>query len=181
MSKEPGKPSESLVQELLAERRQLKVALERARLEVADAPAACLEREDQADNPDDEPDDPPQKRQEEQDAGGDGGQHPKDDVDHQCCAVDDSRLSGVVLYVRVVLADKQKDEAADRWEQSPGKDRVQVLVAGRATWRCAHWRGLPWWRRRDLRHRFPPLMRLAICAPIIGLMPRKRHTRNKFL
>ncbi len=37
MSKEPGKPSESLVQELLAERRQLKVALERARLEVADA------------------------------------------------------------------------------------------------------------------------------------------------
>ena len=37
MSKKPGKPSESLVQELLAERRQLKVALERARLEVADA------------------------------------------------------------------------------------------------------------------------------------------------
>ncbi len=37
MSKEPGKPSESLVQELLAERRQLKVALERARLEVAEA------------------------------------------------------------------------------------------------------------------------------------------------
>ncbi len=37
MSKKPGKPSESLVQELLAERRQLKVALERARLELADA------------------------------------------------------------------------------------------------------------------------------------------------
>jgi len=37
MSKEPGKPSESLVQELLAERRQLKVALERARLELAEA------------------------------------------------------------------------------------------------------------------------------------------------
>lgn len=37
MSKEPGKPSESLVQQLLAERRQLKVALERARLELADA------------------------------------------------------------------------------------------------------------------------------------------------
>ena len=37
MSKEPAKPSESLVQELLAERRQLKVALERARLELAEA------------------------------------------------------------------------------------------------------------------------------------------------
>jgi len=37
MSKEPDKPSESLVQELLTERRQLKVALERARLELADA------------------------------------------------------------------------------------------------------------------------------------------------
>ena len=37
MSKEPVKPSESLVQDLLAERRQLKVALERARLELADA------------------------------------------------------------------------------------------------------------------------------------------------
>jgi chromosome segregation ATPase len=37
MSKEPDKPSESLVQQLLAERRELKVALERARLEVEDA------------------------------------------------------------------------------------------------------------------------------------------------
>lgn len=37
MSKEPGKPSESLVQDLLAERRQLKVALERAKLELAEA------------------------------------------------------------------------------------------------------------------------------------------------
>jgi chromosome segregation ATPase len=37
MSKEPGKPSDSLVQDLLAERRQLKVALERARLELAEA------------------------------------------------------------------------------------------------------------------------------------------------
>ena len=36
MSKEPTKPSESLVQELLAERRGLKVALERLRLELAD-------------------------------------------------------------------------------------------------------------------------------------------------
>jgi capsule polysaccharide export protein KpsE/RkpR len=36
MSKEPTKPSESLVQELLAERRELKVALERLRLELAD-------------------------------------------------------------------------------------------------------------------------------------------------
>jgi chromosome segregation ATPase len=34
MSKEPKKPSESLVQELLAERRDLKVALERLRLEL---------------------------------------------------------------------------------------------------------------------------------------------------
>jgi capsule polysaccharide export protein KpsE/RkpR len=36
MSKEPTKPSESLVQELLAERRELKVALERMRLELED-------------------------------------------------------------------------------------------------------------------------------------------------
>ena len=36
MSKEPAKPSESLVQQLLAERRDLKVALERARLELAE-------------------------------------------------------------------------------------------------------------------------------------------------
>jgi capsule polysaccharide export protein KpsE/RkpR len=34
MSKEPKKPSESLVQDLLAERRDLKVALERLRLEL---------------------------------------------------------------------------------------------------------------------------------------------------
>jgi capsule polysaccharide export protein KpsE/RkpR len=34
MSKEPTKPSESLVQELLAERRELKVALERMRIEL---------------------------------------------------------------------------------------------------------------------------------------------------
>jgi outer membrane protein TolC len=36
MSKELKKPSESLVQELLAERRDLKVALERLRLELED-------------------------------------------------------------------------------------------------------------------------------------------------
>jgi chromosome segregation ATPase len=36
MSKEPARPADSLVQELLAERRELKVALERARLELAD-------------------------------------------------------------------------------------------------------------------------------------------------
>jgi chromosome segregation ATPase len=36
MSKEPKKPSESLVQELLAERRDLKVAIERLRLEMED-------------------------------------------------------------------------------------------------------------------------------------------------
>lgn len=37
MSKEPAKPSESLVQQLLAERRELKVAVERLRLELEDA------------------------------------------------------------------------------------------------------------------------------------------------
>jgi phage shock protein A len=37
MSNEPTKPSESLVQELLAERRELKVAVERLRLELAEA------------------------------------------------------------------------------------------------------------------------------------------------
>jgi len=40
MSKEPAKPADSLVQELLAERRQLKVALERSRIDVADAQAS---------------------------------------------------------------------------------------------------------------------------------------------
>lgn len=37
MSSEPTKPSESLVQQLLAERRELKVGMERLRLELADA------------------------------------------------------------------------------------------------------------------------------------------------
>jgi len=37
MSKEQIKPSESLVQDLLAERRELKVAVERLKLELADA------------------------------------------------------------------------------------------------------------------------------------------------
>jgi chromosome segregation ATPase len=37
MSKEPTKPSESLVQQLLAERRELKVAVERLKLELAEA------------------------------------------------------------------------------------------------------------------------------------------------
>jgi uncharacterized coiled-coil DUF342 family protein len=36
MSKEPTKPSESLVQELLAERRGLKITVERLRLELAE-------------------------------------------------------------------------------------------------------------------------------------------------
>jgi chromosome segregation ATPase len=39
MSKEPTKPSESLVQELLADRRELKVAVERLRLELEEARA----------------------------------------------------------------------------------------------------------------------------------------------
>jgi chromosome segregation ATPase len=39
MSSDPKKPAESLVQELLAERRELKVLLERARMEVAEARA----------------------------------------------------------------------------------------------------------------------------------------------
>jgi chromosome segregation ATPase len=37
MSSEPTKPSESVVQQLLAERRELKVGMERLRLELADA------------------------------------------------------------------------------------------------------------------------------------------------
>jgi hypothetical protein len=37
MSKEQTRPSESLVQELLAERRELKVAVERLKLDLADA------------------------------------------------------------------------------------------------------------------------------------------------
>jgi len=36
MSKEPTKPSESLVQELLTERRELKVTVERLRMELAE-------------------------------------------------------------------------------------------------------------------------------------------------
>lgn len=39
MSKEQTKPSESLVQQLLAERRELKVAVERLKLDLADAQA----------------------------------------------------------------------------------------------------------------------------------------------
>ena len=40
MSKEQTRPSESLVQDLLAERRELRVAVERLKLELADARAA---------------------------------------------------------------------------------------------------------------------------------------------
>ncbi|HSS60355.1 MAG TPA: hypothetical protein VLK30_02740 [Candidatus Limnocylindrales bacterium] len=40
MSKEQTRPSESLVQELLTERRELKVAVERLKLELADAQAS---------------------------------------------------------------------------------------------------------------------------------------------
>jgi chromosome segregation ATPase len=39
MSKEQTRPSESLVQELLAERRELKVAVERLKIELEDAKA----------------------------------------------------------------------------------------------------------------------------------------------
>lgn len=39
MSSEPKKPAEALVQQLLAEKRELKVLLERARMEVAEAQA----------------------------------------------------------------------------------------------------------------------------------------------
>ena len=39
MSKEQTKPSDSLVQDLLTERRELKVAVERLKLELADAKA----------------------------------------------------------------------------------------------------------------------------------------------
>jgi septal ring factor EnvC (AmiA/AmiB activator) len=41
MSKEPTKPSDSLVQELLAERRALKVTIERLRLELAEVQTAA--------------------------------------------------------------------------------------------------------------------------------------------
>jgi septal ring factor EnvC (AmiA/AmiB activator) len=41
MSKEPDKPSESLVQGLLSERRALKVTVERLRLELADAKSSA--------------------------------------------------------------------------------------------------------------------------------------------
>jgi len=39
MSKEPTKPSASLVQQLLTERRELKIAVERLKLDLADAQA----------------------------------------------------------------------------------------------------------------------------------------------
>jgi chromosome segregation ATPase len=39
MSKEPTRPSDNLVQELLTERRELKVAVERLKIELADAHA----------------------------------------------------------------------------------------------------------------------------------------------
>jgi hypothetical protein len=40
MSKEPTRPSDSLVQQLLTERRELKVAVERLKIELADAHAS---------------------------------------------------------------------------------------------------------------------------------------------
>ena len=47
MSKEQTKPSESLVQQLLAERRELKVAVERLKLDLADAQANAGDGGDQ--------------------------------------------------------------------------------------------------------------------------------------
>jgi len=41
MSKEPTKPSDSLVQQLLTERRELKIAVERLKLDLADAQAGA--------------------------------------------------------------------------------------------------------------------------------------------
>ena len=41
MSKDQNRPSDSLVQELLTERRELKVAVERLKLELADAQAGA--------------------------------------------------------------------------------------------------------------------------------------------
>jgi chromosome segregation ATPase len=41
MSRDPTKPSESLVQDLLAERRALKVTVERLRLELSEAQSAA--------------------------------------------------------------------------------------------------------------------------------------------
>jgi len=43
MSKEPTKPSESLVQQLLAERRELKVAVERLKLDLNEATATTAQ------------------------------------------------------------------------------------------------------------------------------------------
>src|SRR6476660_3167879 len=40
MSKEPTKPSDSLVQQLLTERRELKITVERLKLDLADAQAS---------------------------------------------------------------------------------------------------------------------------------------------
>ena len=43
MSKEPTKPSESLVQQLLTERRELKVAVERLKLDLNEATASTAQ------------------------------------------------------------------------------------------------------------------------------------------
>src|SRR5260370_14096554 len=88
--------------------------------------------------------------------------------------MDNQGRGRVVLDVRVILADKKEDEAADRWQQGPGENRVQVLLAPRGT-RSTHWSRLAGGRGRDLRHGNPPV-KAGLCAPIMGRWPAKRHS-----
>src|SRR5260370_40995767 len=83
--------------------------------------------------------------------------------------MDNQGRGRVVLDVRVILADKKEDEAADRWQQCPGENRVQVLVAARGT-RSTHWSRLSGGRGRDLRHGHAPV-KAALAAPIMSRWP----------
>src|SRR5207245_9755275 len=81
---------------------------------------------------------------------------------------------GVVLDVRVVFADKEKDQAADRRQQRPGENRIEVLVTPHST-RSPGGGRLSGRRGRDLRHGNPPV-KADLCAPIMGRWPPKRHS-----
>src|SRR5438270_10218 len=166
MSKEQTKPSESLVQELLNERRSLKVAVERLKLELADAQS------------------------------GSGGPDPhlgelREEIErlryqlasaraeaNQLC---DERngLRRVPLHVRVVLADKQKDDSCDPPEKV-GEDDVGLAVAGRGPWLTSHRRRFAGGRWGHLRHGSISSCWMAAAGQIMGGLPRKRHSSGEF-
>src|SRR5712691_7190320 len=89
-----------------------------------DALPVALDRLDEEEDPEPEADERDEPEGDEVQAGDEA----EDDVEDGQAAKDDQRVGRVPLDVRVVLANEEKDEAADPGEDV-GKDRVGLLVA----------------------------------------------------